>query len=247
MSLYLKVFLWFWLATALVIGALAFASYATRGERAMQPPQFVVGIMSAYARHAVETFEREGPAALDAFLGRLEQEANVRGRLFDAGGAELAGRAATEEEQELAARAARAGSTVSRMSGGRVIDAFPWPGRGGRGFVFVATMSRRPSAPDGQTAPARRPFPPPGPFGFLLGESTAALAARLVAALLTAGVLCYGLARYIVSPVVKLRAVTRQVAGGDLSARVGPLLGGRSDELGAMGRDFDAMAARIEA
>ena len=189
MSLYLKVFLWFWLATALVIGALAFASYATRGERAMQPPQFVVGIMSAYARHAVETFEREGPAALDSFLGRLEREANVRGRLFDAGGAELAGRAVTEAEKELAGRAARTGGTVSRMSGDGVMDAFPWPGRGGRGFVFVATMSLRPSAPNGQGAPARRPFPPPGPFGFLLGESTAALAARLVAALLTAGVL----------------------------------------------------------
>jgi signal transduction histidine kinase len=37
------------------------------------------------------------------------------------------------------------------------------------------------------------------------------------------------------------------VAGGDLSARVGPLLGGRRDELADMGRDFDAMAARIEA
>jgi signal transduction histidine kinase len=55
------------------------------------------------------------------------------------------------------------------------------------------------------------------------------------------------LARYIVSPVVKLRAVTRQLTEGDLSARVGPLMGNRHDELADMGRDFDAMAARIEA
>lgn len=33
---------------------------------------------------------------------------------------------------------------------------------------------------------------------------------------------------------------------GDLSARVGPLLGRRRDELAAMGSDFDAMASRIE-
>jgi two-component system sensor histidine kinase CpxA len=64
--------------------------------------------------------------------------------------------------------------------------------------------------------------------------------------LLTAALLCYLLARYIVSPVVKLRTVTRQVADGDLSARVGPLLGRRRDELAAMGRDFDAMATKIE-
>ena len=46
---------------------------------------------------------------------------------------------------------------------------------------------------------------------------------------------------------MKLRAVTRQLTEGDLSARVGPLMGNRHDELADMGRDFDAMAARIEA
>ncbi|HEX8336134.1 MAG TPA: ATP-binding protein, partial [Pyrinomonadaceae bacterium] len=44
----------------------------------------------------------------------------------------------------------------------------------------------------------------------------------------------------------KLREVTRQVTGGDLSARVGPRLGGRRDELAAMGHDFDEMASRVE-
>ncbi len=72
------------------------------------------------------------------------------------------------------------------------------------------------------------------------------LAPRFLAVMLTAGLLCYLLARYIVSPVLKLRAVTTQFAGGDLSARVGPLLGRRRDELAAMGHDFDAMAERVE-
>ena len=84
-------------------------------------------------------------------------------------------------------------------------------------------------------------------MNFLLGDTALALAARVLAAVLTAGVLCYMLARYIVSPVVKLREVTRRVARGDLSARVSPLLGRRRDELAAMGRDFDEMATRVEA
>ena len=88
---------------------------------------------------------------------------------------------------------------------------------------------------------------PPGPLNFILGDTPVALLARVLAAMLTAGLLCYMLARYIVSPVVKLRAVTRQLTEGDLSARVGPLMGTRRDELADMGRDFDAMAARIEA
>jgi signal transduction histidine kinase len=63
---------------------------------------------------------------------------------------------------------------------------------------------------------------------------------------LAAGALCYLLARYMVTPVVRLREVTRQVTEGDLSARVGPSLGRRRDELAAMGHDFDEMAARVE-
>jgi two-component system sensor histidine kinase CpxA len=39
----------------------------------------------------------------------------------------------------------------------------------------------------------------------------------------------------------------RELASGDLQTRVGPALGSRRDELAELGRDFDAMAARIEA
>ena len=70
--------------------------------------------------------------------------------------------------------------------------------------------------------------------------------AQLIAVLLTAGIFCYFLARYLSSPVVKLRAATQQLAGGDLSARVGAANSRRRDELADLGRDFDAMAERIE-
>ena len=128
-----------------------------------------------------------------------------------------------------------------------IYEAQPTAARGGGRYVFVAAFE---FGPAGRPEPLRGPGGPrrpPGPFGFLLGDDPAALALRALAVVLTAGLLCYLLARYIVSPVVKLRAVTRQVAGGDLPARVGPLRGRRRDELAEMGRDFDAMAARIEA
>ena len=65
--------------------------------------------------------------------------------------------------------------------------------------------------------------------------------------MITAGIVCYGLARYFASPVRRLRAVARRFAGGDLSARVGddPLFS-RRDELSELGKDFDYMANRIE-
>ena len=62
----------------------------------------------------------------------------------------------------------------------------------------------------------------------------------------TEAIICYVSARYLASPATKLRRATRLLAAGDLSARVGSQMGRRRDELADMGRDFDAMAERIE-
>jgi two-component system sensor histidine kinase CpxA len=67
-----------------------------------------------------------------------------------------------------------------------------------------------------------------------------------IAVFLTAGIVCYGLARYLSSPVVRLRTATQQLAAGDLSARVGAANGRRRDELADLGRDFDVMAEQIQ-
>jgi hypothetical protein len=107
----------------LVIAALAVASYLTRPEQMPRAPQFVEGVMTAYSVNAVEIYEREGPAALDSFLQHMEREANVRAHLFDAAGNELAGRGATPDERELAARVVKSGETASRMLGGAALEA----------------------------------------------------------------------------------------------------------------------------
>ena len=65
---------------------------------------------------------------------------------------------------------------------------------------------------------------------------------KLLAVLAMAGIVCYGLARYISRPVVRLRAATRELAKGNLSARVAPTMGSRQDELADLSRDFDQMA-----
>ena len=62
----------------------------------------------------------------------------------------------------------------------------------------------------------------------------------------TEALVCYVSARYLAAPATKLRRATRQLAEGDLSARIGPQMGRRRDELADMGRDFDLMAERIE-
>lgn len=85
----------------------------------------------------------------------------------------------------------------------------------------------------------RPPHPPRPPFrAFWLSFVLLGLLVSTVVALL--------LARYVALPLKQIRASARQFADGDLGARVGTLRMGRSQEMVALGREFDLMAARIE-
>jgi two-component system sensor histidine kinase CpxA len=68
----------------------------------------------------------------------------------------------------------------------------------------------------------------------------------IVVAIIAAGLTWYGLFRYYAVPLRRLRKVTQQLAGGNLSARVGEGLLHRKNEVVDLGRDVDRMAERIE-
>lgn len=69
------------------------------------------------------------------------------------------------------------------------------------------------------------------------------LASTLVASLLFS----WGLAWYLTRPVRRLRQASRRLNAGDLQTRVGNQMGRRRDEIADLGRDFDFMAARLQA
>ena len=232
-SLFLKVFLWFWLAMVVVIATFAVTTHLTGTPETFRPPQFIEAVLSGYARNAAAAYEREGAAGLEAYLHRVNEETDTRNELFGAGGEELTGADAPPQVREIAAHVALNGVPYYRHIGGRMLEVRPVAGSDGARYAFVTYMQMGPPPVE------RHVF-------WILSESTWLLLVRVLAVVLAAGALCYLLARYMVAPVVKLREVTRQVTGGDLSARVGPHLGGRRDELAAMGHDFDEMASRIE-
>jgi signal transduction histidine kinase len=232
-SLFLKVFLWFWLAMVVVIATFAVTTHLTRTQDMFRPPHFIDTVLSGYARGAAAAYEREGAAGLKAYLGRVKEESGSNNQLFDAGGAELTGADADERVREVATQVARTGQPFFREVRGGMLEVRPVPARDGGRYAFVTHMQMGP------------PVEHHVAF-WILSETAWLLLVRVLAAVLAAGALCWLLARYIVTPVVKLREVTRQVTEGDLSARVGPRLGGRHDELASMGHDFDEMAARIE-
>jgi two-component system sensor histidine kinase CpxA len=232
-SLFLRVFLWFWLAMVVVITTFAVTTHLTRTPDSFRPPQFIEAVLKSYARDVVATYEREGAAGLREHLNHLKRETGTRNQLFDVNGVELTGADASQQVREVASQVAQTGVPFFRHIEGAMLEVRPVSARDGGRYAFVTYM------PMGPPPVERHVF-------WLFSETSWLLLVRVLAAAAAAGALCWLLARYIVTPVVKLREVTRQVTEGDLSARVGPRLGGRRDELAAMGHDFDEMAARIE-
>src|SRR4051812_45732704 len=106
MSLFLKIFLWFWLAMALVGLALVISTATTASEPVVARWRAMTGdALSIYAQTAGEILERDGPAALADHLERVERRSHIRAFVLDEQGQEVSGRLAPPRAKELAARA----------------------------------------------------------------------------------------------------------------------------------------------
>jgi signal transduction histidine kinase len=178
--------------------------------------------LDAYGRMAADTYERGGQSALAAELDRIQRESNLRVQLFNEQLQELSGRP-TSADASQAVRRVLDTNVPEGFEGPHAFHARPAQATSGNRYVFVAEFPVRP--------PDRYLGPP---------------VLHLLLMCLLGTLFCYGLARYLTSPVTKLREATREFAGGNLSARVGPTMGSRRDELVSLAADFDEMAEKIQ-
>src|SRR6202046_460080 len=82
-SLYLKIFLWFWLAMILVSSTLIFSVVTTHSEfPANRTEQFDKILTSLVAARAADLLEDHGMGALADYLGSLQQTLNWQGYFF---------------------------------------------------------------------------------------------------------------------------------------------------------------------
>src|SRR5205085_3225218 len=149
-------------------------------------------IFNLYARIAVESYETGGSAALDAYLRRMRDESRVDANLFNDAGEQLDDNPETNGARNAAVQTLR---NVQKPFG---------PPPHGRNHVIVRSLFGR----DGH----RYVLVLEAPFGPPPEHSWTTYVSRLLALLLTGGLLCYGLARYMTSPVTKLRTVTNRLA-----------------------------------
>ena len=225
-SLFMKVFLWFSVAMVLVGATLIFTIFKTQTvfvearederDRALAP---------SFASNLADIYERQGLSALSAYLRYPPRPyASV---FFFTEDRELSGRPVDSLVNEIARRARDSGETqIAASSEGRIL-AQSAAGPSGKRYVLLLQTRAHPMADFLQAKPGGQ---------FL----------RIAAVFLVAGIVCLWLARQITAPVRRLSEAARQLAGGNLAARVGKASIKQHDELADLGRDFDEMAEQIE-
>ncbi|UCD36060.1 MAG: HAMP domain-containing protein [Nitrospiraceae bacterium] len=228
-SLFIKIFLWFWLASILIIVSTLVLLSLIEPYRPVREDGRYVRRLAYLGTRAVEVLDREGSQGLQRFLDGLEQGPGAHVYLFNEKIESAAGGQAPPEARELAARAGDSGMTEFVRLDRALMVARPLYGSGGRTFIVLGEMPRHHRGP--------------AAWRFL---NPRFLTLRLLAVFIVSSIFCSWLAWYLTAPARKLRAAARQLASGDLKTRVGPELGERRDELADLGRDFDVMAERLE-
>ncbi len=219
-SLFLRIFLSFWMAQVLFVVLAILVTLALRPRTATWE-----ALRTTVLNDAVAAYEEGGQPQVRQYMDNLEATQHVRAYLFDERGTEVSGRGAPDWAMRVAA-------------GG--------PRNPRDGFIIPAPPVQRDSraSSDGKHRYTLVMGLPPGPRVFFGPRGLPV--PGLIIAIISSGLMCYLLSWYLTKPIVRLRAATRQLAAGDLTARSGAPTSQRRDEIAGLMRDFDAMAERLE-
>lgn len=230
MNIFVKIFLWFLAAIVLLVGVILFLNWTVQTEPVVSRWRISVrSQLNIYADTAIQVYRNEGEAGLNEFLNRIRRAESI-------GEVDLIGEnGKTYMSEGVLAETYR--DLVMRTLASDAVE-FDFP------QAETALSARRVNLTNGEryVLIVRWDRPRITPF---FGESPLRYF-RYLALLVSAFLLCWALAKYMSSPIEKLRKATLRLAGGDLSVRVASEVGERRDEISALAKDFDLMAGRIE-
>lgn len=221
---FLKIYLWFWAATALIILThMAIDRVTETGPPFDHVRDELRHSLSFYGLAAADLQQYGAIHSLERLTEILKNATGINARMV---GSLYASNNLPEEFIELASKAVSTGKMAISHPGGMMIAAVPVGVIDTGVCAAVGDLSFQPP----QAPPHRGPY-----FGL----------PRIIMALMISGIVCYALTRYLSSPVFALRAATQQFARGDLDARVGAKICNRRDEFSDLANDFNEMAQQI--
>ena len=216
-SLFLRIFLSYWLAQALFLVLAILVTWAMHQESNTEARQTRV------LTDAVRSYESGGAQEARRYLQDAQELQHVRLYLFDEQGNELTGRSIPDWAKDgYQGKFPPPRDFLDRFTP-RPFDRQSLTAASGRSYTLIMLMPSR------------------GPLG-----SRNFRWLGILIGVVSSGVVCFFLARYLTAPIVRLRAATQKLAAGDLSARAGTPQSEHRDEMGGLVRDFDTMAERLE-
>lgn len=219
-SLFLKIFLSFWLVVALFVAVAILLTVATRPTRQVSE---IEALQPKLLSEAVSAYQAGGAEQLRDYLHNVHESQHVHAMLFRDG-------------QSLASHSVPPWFVETATGRRHTIDSLL--GRINPHFAMLRISSK---GADGHTYTLVTELPPGQ--GALFGPNGIPGLGILIA-VLTSGLVCYVLARFLTTPIIRLRKAAQRLASGDLSARAGASRG--KDEMAQLVRDFDLMAEQIE-
>jgi two-component system, OmpR family, sensor histidine kinase CpxA len=219
--LFLKIFLWFWLAA---VGILAIAVLASRvaGTKQITAPNMYATVASILASESVKAYESGGPESFARFSQGNGNDPDRQLFLLDGFYKDVLSRPLDDEALRVA-HAAKSGQLVVLRGH---IAAFRYLSPSGRPYILLFFIKT------GLRQEADNVFVRGLPFGILM--------------ILLVTLLCFWLAYHIAAPIHSIQSTARRVAEGDLKARVPASVSRRYDELAALAKDFDSMVGRLD-
>jgi len=226
MRLYVKIFMWFWLAMLLVAGTLVFSSYETQSEIFREGEEANdTTLTPPYAERWAALFEKHDQKAIEEYNAHAKG-IGVHVYFFTEDGKEQFGQVPPAGVGALMHSAMATDETQTQWGPARRYVAQRTTGPSGRRYVLLVELK--------------------SPLMRFISATPHVQVLRVIIAALVGGLFCLWLARYITAPVTELRAAARTLASGNLSSRVGGAALRRKDELADLSRDFNQMADRIE-
>src|SRR5215469_6098118 len=212
-SLFLRIFISFWVAQALffvlaILVTLAFRPRSSTWE----------ALRTTVLNDAVSAYEEGGSPKVREYLEAVDASQHVRAYLFDEHLEEISHRGAPDWAMRVAAGGPRSPHD---------------------GFLFPAPPVQRDSRAsfDGKHRYTVVLGLPPGPRVFIGPRGVPFTG--LIIGVITSGLVCYLLSWLLTKPIVRLRTAARRLAAGDMTARAGAPLLRRGDEISGLMRDFD--------
>jgi signal transduction histidine kinase len=256
-GIFIKIYLWFWLATALVVAA------QIGLDRLIEPnPPFAHHIrqtldaaLAIYGQAALDYHVRGKHIEAMKLADSIKKSTGVSVYIIDRTDKDLDNHTLPKDVLSAARQIREGREAEFILSKEKALVARSFVAEDGNRYSIVGRIQKEAFGPPKPPGPPDHAGPPPpGPKPFFMeilgpppppGRSPFFMVARLLIILLISGGICYWLARYVTSPVVTLQEATRRFAGGDLKVRIGKGIGNRKDELSGLAADFDHMAERI--